>query len=185
MAKKTFPYLFLLCRRRYGVRMEGIRKTSRESCGFPCVFHYRSPHFPHFSHKLPVFHEIFICFSSNPNQIPKHPAWACAMMNPQSRKTPIKEEPVMSEQRPYPSQEKQSGQTRWFSFLYRTRVIRETSPLSTCLWPLRCSWRSARRGSRSPGWRWRWHWATAFMWSETRRAFPGTFSRWCMTRRSM
>ena len=45
------------------------------------------------------------------------------MMNPQSRKTPIKEEPVMSEQRPYPSQEKQSGQTRWFSFLYRTRVM--------------------------------------------------------------
>ena len=29
----------------------------------------------------------------------------------------------MSEQRPYPSQEKQSGQTRWFSFLYRTRVM--------------------------------------------------------------
>ena len=98
--------------------MEGIRKTSRESCGFPCVFHYRSPHFPHFSHKLPVFHEIFICFSSNPNQIPKHPAWACAMMNPQSRKTPIKEEPVMSEQRPYPSQEKQSGQSLGESFFH-------------------------------------------------------------------
>lgn len=45
------------------------------------------------------------------------------MMKPQSRKTPIKEEPVMSEQRPYLSQEKQSGQTRWFSFLYRTRVM--------------------------------------------------------------
>ena len=34
----------------------------------------------------------------------------------------------MSEQRPYPSQEKQSGQTRWFSFLYRTRVMAVSAP---------------------------------------------------------
>lgn len=93
----------------------------------------------------------------------------------------------MSEQRPYPSQEKQSGQTRWFSFLYRTRVmvhqgdipIVNLSLAFALLVAVSAPWVAVAglAVALALGYR--------IMWSETRRAFPGTFSRWCMTRRSM
>lgn len=62
----------------------------------------------------------------------------------------------MSEQRPYPSQEKQSGQTRWFSFLYRTRVMVHQGDipivnLSPGLCAARGGQRAMGRGRRAGG----------------------------------